>query len=92
MQQLSKNHPKIKRVIQFFNYCVMRAKIMWFQRNLRLAVRFLKKMPVEDTGHIITKWKWDASQISDPTIREAMLTGVYNLEKYLKERNEQRRA
>lgn len=87
MKKLPKN-PLIKHVIQRASYWIMRARIWWFGRNLRWAIREVMEMPVDQTGPIITKWKWDASRISDPDIRDAMLTGVYGLEKYLKQKNE----
>lgn len=90
MKKLPKN-PLLKHIVQYANYRIMCVRIWWFKRNLRWAIRQVINMPEDTTGPIITKWKWDASRIDDPVIRDAMLTGVYGLEEFLKKRNESRR-
>jgi len=79
-------------LVWFWTYTVLRVRLWWAMHNVKRAVAWIKTQPLEDVAHVITKWKWDASRCDDTMIREAMLDGIANLEKYLKWKDENRRA
>lgn len=88
-----KNPSTLKRSLAqeakwFFTFWKLRLQIWWFGRNLKLAVREVMKMSIEQAAPIITKWKWDASRCDDVQIRDALLDSVYKLEEYLKRKHE----
>lgn len=61
----------------------LRFRIWRWGCNFRKALKEVKMLSPDDRGHVLTKWKWDASQCKDQQWRDMLLDKIADFEKGL---------